>query len=157
MKQASNLSLHQGHNRIWLPATAARALLVVLTVGIMGCGDGRPTRVPISGIVLIDGEPLSRGTVKFVPESGRPSFGKIGQDGRFVLTCYDGNDGAIPGKHRVQVSANRGISDSKIEWFAPRKYADFRTSELQVEVTEPADDLRIELNSGGRKFPYIEG
>jgi hypothetical protein len=136
---------------------ATRSLLLALGIGIMGCGDGRPPRVAVSGIVMIDGQPLTRGTVKFVPETGRPSFGRIGQDGRFTLTCYDGDDGAIPGKHRVQVSANRGISDSKIEWFAPRKYADFRTSGLEIEVTDPVDDLRIELSSGGQKFPYVEG
>ncbi len=126
-------------------------------LGVTGCGDGRPTRVPVSGIVLIDGKPLKRGHIKFVPETGRPSLGNIESNGRFVLTCYDGGDGAIPGVHRVQVSANRVISNTKIEWYAPTKYADFRTSELQVEVTKPVEDLRIELNSGGQKLPFIEG
>jgi hypothetical protein len=123
----------------------------------LGCGDGRPARVLISGIVLIDGQPLTRGNISFVPENGRPSAGKIGQDGKFTLTCYDGADGAILGKHRVQVAANRGISDHKIEWFAPRKYADFRTSEIEVEITKPVDDLKIDLKSDGKALPYIEG
>src|SRR5262245_14533755 len=120
-----------------------------------GC-DRRPTRVPVSGIVLIDGERLTRGNIKFVPENGRASSGKIGQDGRFTLTCYDGNDGALLGEHRVQVASNRIISDSKIEWFAPPKYADFRTAEIRVEITEPVDDLKIELSWGSQKGPYIQ-
>jgi len=124
---------------------------------LLGCGDGHPTRVHVAGIVSIDGRPLDRGFVKFVPANGRPSIGKIGADGKFTLTCYGGDDGAILGMHRVQVSANRIISDNKIEWFAPRKYADFRTSEIQVEVTEPVDELKIELKSNGKKLPYIEG
>jgi hypothetical protein len=131
--------------------------LLVVLVAVFGCGDGRPTRVPVSGVVLIDGQPLSRGNIKFVPENGRPSAGKIGQDGRFTLTCYNGADGAILGKHRVQVAANRGISESKIEWFAPQKYADFRTSDIEVEISQPVDDLKIELKSDGKKLPYIEG
>jgi hypothetical protein len=106
--------------------------------------------------VLIDGRPLGRGNIKFVPENGRPSAGKIGQDGSFTLTCYDGNDGALLGNHRVQVASNRIISDSKIEWFAPPTYADFRTSGITVEVTEPVDDLKIELTWGDRKGPYID-
>jgi len=122
---------------------------------VAGCDD-RPTRVPVSGTVLIDGQPLRRGNIKFVPENGRPSAGKIGEDGRFTLTCYDGNDGALLGTHRVQVSASRIISDSKIEWHAPRKYADFRTSGMEIEITEPVDDLTVELSSEGRKLPYIE-
>jgi hypothetical protein len=131
--------------------------IMFVVFSVTGCGDGRPARVTVSGVVLIDGEPLSRGNIKFVPENGRPSAGKIGQDGRFTLTCYDGADGAIPGKHRVQVSANRGISDSKIEWYAPRKYADFRTSEIEIEIDKPVSDLKVELRSNGQKLPYIEG
>jgi hypothetical protein len=92
------------------------SILCVL-VAFCGCGDGRPTRVPVSGVVLIDGQPLSRGNIKFVPEQGRPSAGKIDQDGRFTLTCYDGSDGAILGKHRIQIAANRGIRYINIEFF----------------------------------------
>jgi hypothetical protein len=127
----------------------------IATIG--GCGDGRPARVAVSGVVLIDGQPLTRGFVKFVPTNGRPSVGAIAEDGKFVLTCFDGSDGAIPGVHRVQVSSNRIISNTKIEWYAPSKYADFRTSEIEIEVLEPVDNLTIELKSGGRKLPYIEG
>jgi hypothetical protein len=125
-------------------------------VMLVGC-DGRPERVPVAGVVLIDGQPLKSGNIKFVPKSGRPSAGKIGADGHFNLTCYDGNDGALLGTHRVQIASNRIISDSKIEWYAPKDYADFRTSGLEINVTEPVEDLKIELNWGGRKGPYIDG
>lgn len=121
----------------------------------MGC-DRHPTRVPVSGTVLIDGEPLKQGNIQFVPKVGRPSSGKI-SEGRFALTCYEGNDGALLGTHRVQVASNRIIGDSKIEWYAPPKYADFRTSEVSVDVTKPVDDLKIELTWGDRKGPYIQG
>ncbi|HEX3599585.1 MAG TPA: hypothetical protein VHU84_05545 [Lacipirellulaceae bacterium] len=126
-----------------------------LAIAGSGC-DRNPTRVPVSGTVLIDGAPLKQGNIKFVPKDGRPSTGKI-SDGRFTLTCYDGNDGALLGTHRVQVASNRIISDSKIEWYAPPKYADFRTADISVEVTRPVDDLKIELTWGDRKGPYIQG
>jgi hypothetical protein len=132
-------------------------VLLFAILQLSGCGDGRPTRVPVSGVVLLDGKPLSRGTIKFVPSNGRPSIGKIAEDGRFSLTCYDGGDGAILGVHRVQVSANQIISDNKIQWYAPRKYADFRTSAIEVEITKPLDDLKVDLKSNGQKLPYIEG
>jgi hypothetical protein len=136
----------------------SRCVLVLLAVIVLaGCGDGRPSRVPVSGTVLIDGLPLKRGHVKFVPTNGRPSVGKIGEDGKFVLTCFDGTDGAIIGTHRVQVSANRIISNNKIEWYAPSKYADFRASGIEIQVNEPVDNLTIDLTSNGQKLPYIEG
>jgi hypothetical protein len=132
-----------------------RILILLLLAVSVGC-DNRPTRVPVSGMVTIDGKPLERGNIKFVPKNGRPSAGSIGSDGRFTLTCYDGNDGALLGTHRVQVASNRIISDSKIEWYAPPKYADFRTSGIEVQITESVDDLKIELSSDGQKLPYIE-
>jgi hypothetical protein len=133
----------------------ASLFIGAMAIATTGC-DHRPARVPVSGVVLIDGQPLTRGNIKFVPVGGRPSSGAIGQDGKFTLMCYDGNDGAIPGTHRVQVAANRIISDSKIEWFAPRNYADFRNSGIEVNVEQPIDDLKIELTWGGKKGPYIE-
>jgi hypothetical protein len=129
--------------------------LLWVLVAVSGC-NRHPTRVPVSGTVLIDGEPLKQGNISFVPKVGRPSTGKIDK-GRFTLTCYDGNDGALLGTHHVQVAANRIISDSKIEWYAPPKYADFRTADISVDVTQPVDDLKIELTWGDRKGPYIQG
>ena len=136
-------------------AIGMRIVVPICLVVLAGC-DSRPTRVPVSGIVTIEGQPLIRGNIKFVPKNGRPSAGSIGPDGRFTLTCYDGNDGAVLGTHRVQVASNRIISDSKIEWFAPPKFADFRTSGIEVQITEPVDDLKIELSSEGKKLPYVE-
>ena len=100
--------------------------ILLAILAIVGCSDGRPERVPVSGTVLINGQPLASGNIKFVPKNGRPSASKIDEQGHFNLTCYDGNDGALLGTHQVQVSSNRIISDSKIEWYAPREYADFR-------------------------------
>lgn len=143
--------LRVGYKRVYLSV-----LLLALAGGIVGCSDGRPERVPVSGQVFIDGEPLTMGNIKFVPQNARPSAGKIDKNGHFILTCYDGNDGAVRGVHRVQVSANEIISDSKIRWFAPRKYADFRTSDITIEIDEPTDSLVIELAWEGRKGPYVE-
>jgi hypothetical protein len=147
---------HAGENSP--PATwQLLALFTVFFAAAVGCGDGRPARIAVSGTVTIDGAPVTRGNIKFVPEKGRPSFSDIGPDGRFTLTCYDGKDGALPGKHRVQVDANRAISDKKMEIFTPKRYADFRTSGIEIVVERPVDDVKIELTWGNeKKGPYIE-
>ena len=129
----------------------SRFLLVVLMIGVSGCGDGRPARVAVSGKVLIDGEPLTLGNIKFVPTGARPSAGKIDENGNFTLTCYDGNDGAVPGEHRVQVAANRVLSDFEIHWYAPKKYSSFRTSGITAQVSESTDSMVIELTWDGKK------
>jgi hypothetical protein len=124
------------------------ALSIVTLLIVAGCDDGRPTRVPIAGTVLVDGKPLTVGDVKFVPQGARPSSGKIDASGRFRLTCYDGGDGAVLGKHRVQVSASE-IKGEDVRWHAPIKYANFRTSGITFEVNEPTESMVIELKSDG--------
>ena len=129
---------------------ASIACLVIVAVG---CGDGRPTRVPVSGRVLIDGKPLAKGMVRFVPQGARPSSGRLDESGQFRLTCYDGSDGAVLGKHRVQVTASEILSGEKVVWHAPRKYADFRRSGIELDVTEPTDAIVIELTWAGEQRP----
>jgi len=144
-----------------LASRNAIALLVVFAVvalGISGCGDGRPDRVPVSGQVLIDGQPLTLGYIRFVPEGTRPSGGEIGPDGRFTLTCFDGSDGAVPGRHRVEVVAREQLGPTTARLHAPRKYLSADTSGLEVEVTGPTDSLLIELSwDGGRPFLEKDG
>ena len=95
------------------------------------------------------------GNVKFVPNGARASSGKLDGEGRFTLNCYDNNDGIVPGRHRAQVSAFEVIGGNKVRWLAPPKYADFRTSELEFEINEPTDDLKIELTWDGGK-PFVQ-
>jgi len=121
----------------------------IVVVLLVGCNDGRPRRVPVSGQVLIDGKPLTYADLKFVPEGARPSYGKLDSNGRFTLTCYDGNDGVVPGLHRVAVSGSE-VKQEQTMWHAPIKYANFRTSGITVQIDGPTDSLVIELGSDGR-------
>lgn len=121
----------------------------------VGCGDGLPPRVPISGQVLIDGKPLESGFIQVQPSNARPATGKIGSDGRFTLTTMSDNDGCVLGTHLVTVIANKSEGPYAMRWFAPKKYADMTTSDLKLEVTEPRDDVVIRLNWEGGK-PFVE-
>ena len=121
---------------------------------VTGC-DGRPKRHAVSGRVLIDGEPLSFGIVEIVPEGARASMGPIAEDGSFTMTCYEDEDGVIPGTHRAAVSAGEGLSPTKIKWHAPKKYADWNTSGLTVTIDKKIEDLTIELTWDGGK-PFVE-
>lgn len=118
-------------------------------VACNGCGRGGPERVPVAGIVTIDGEPLATGTIRFVPEIGRPASSTILSDGSFVLADEsvrrESENGLPPGKYRVQVASSEVVDDETIRWNAPQKYADFRTSGLIVQVDQAIEDLAIEL------------
>jgi hypothetical protein len=131
-------------------------VLFFLSVALLaGCGDGRPKRVPISGQVLIDGKPLDFGFIQFMPENARASDCNLDSNGRFTLSCFGQNDGAVPGKHIVVVSAGETLSPTKTRWHAPKKYADYRTSGLTQEITDANENLTINITWDGGQ-PYTE-
>jgi len=127
----------------------------VLALCVTGCGDGHAKRVPISGHVLIDGQPLSRGFIQVIPANERAASGEIGPDGSFTLTTYEENDGCVLGTHKVSIIANESQGPSAMKWFAPKDYADTVTSNLTLEVKEPRDDVEINLSWNGGK-PFVE-
>jgi len=106
--------------------------------------------VPVAGQVLVDGEPLTVGNIRFVPKVGRPASSAIGQDGRFQRAVErigaPNKPGVLRGKYQVQVSASRIVDDQTIEWMAPERYADFRTSGIEVTIDKPANDLIVRLS-----------
>jgi hypothetical protein len=132
-----------------------RALVLLSIAVVTGCSDGRPERVPISGSVLIDGVPADRGSIMFVNGDTRPAMGNIDSSGHYQLTCFKVGDGAVLGMHKVKVTVAEPIDDHSQRWLAPKKYSDEKTSGIEVEITEPLDDLNIELTWDGGK-PYVE-
>lgn len=138
------------------PFSILPALFVALAaIAVLGCSDGRPSRVPISGRVLIDGQPLKYGSVRFTPENARMSGGMLDSEGRFSLSCFERNDGAVSGLHRVTIAAGETLSPTKVRWHAPKKYSDLGTSGLTQEIKGPDDNLVINLTWGGGK-PFDE-
>lgn len=131
------------------------ALLTVFLAAVCGCGPSRPARVKVSGRVLVDGKPLDHGVVQFHHPAARASYGEIGKDGRFTLSCFDEGDGCVPGTHRVTVTANKSLGPTAIRWDVPKKYVDPETTDLVEEIQEPTDNLVIELSWDGGK-PYVE-
>lgn len=143
---------------------ACRTLPFVLVVaGIIGCGPSRPTIVPISGSVTLDGKPVPQATVLFMPVAGGvPARGSTREDGGFTLTTFAEGDGAIAGKHRVAVSKMKmtGIEatedgmvpatvsgDMRTIWVTPQKYADAATSGLEVDVSRGMAPVALALES----------
>ena len=86
---------------------AINVLALFLTVTLVGCGanDGdRPARVPATGTVLLDDQPLADATVVFIPQDH--SYGataRTDDSGRFQLQTFETADGAVPGTFQVTV------------------------------------------------------
>lgn len=131
-------------------------LLAAVCCSLAGCGDGRPGRVPVAGRVTIDGKPVPFGMVKLITQDTRAAVGMLDSEGRFSLTCYEKNDGVVPGTHQVEVTAAESIDDRNTRWHAPKKYANRNSSGIEVTIDEPTEDLEIELTWNGGKGPFVE-
>jgi len=132
------------------------SLVVAALFTVSGCGENRPNLAKVSGQVLIDGQPLEFGHVRFIPTGARSSDGKLDETGHFTLTCYDGDDGAVLGVHRIEVSSGEPLNANQMRWHAPKKYANYNTSDLQQEITGSTDTVVVNLSWGGGK-PFVEG
>lgn len=136
--------------------TRSCLLLTLTTLTLFGCGDGRPERVPVSGVVLIDGKPLTHGFIQVAPEGHRAAHGDIGKDGTFKLTTFDANDGCVPGKHKIAIIATESIDAKSQRWHAPKQYMSAATSGLEIEVkADGPNELKVELTWNGGK-PFVE-
>jgi hypothetical protein len=131
-------------------------VLAIVAAGIVTAGcDDRPRRVPVAGLVLIDGQPLTQGYVRVVPADGHPATGEIDAQGRFRLTTIDEGDGCIAGTHPVVVIARQQITPTRMKWLVPKKFQELDQTDRQVTISAPTDTLTIELTWDGGQ-PFVE-
>ena len=125
------------------------ACVLVLASVLMLAGCGGNSDVPdlgrVTGVVTLDGQPLSGAQVTFSPESGRPSNAETDKDGSYSLQFTADEAGAILGKHTVKIAtAVDGRDDPKTER-VPSRYNS--KTELTAEVKEGKNTLDFELSS----------
>jgi hypothetical protein len=134
-----------------------RLLLGCLLAAVLGCGSSK--FVPVSGKVTLNGKALPGATVSFEPlgpddnPTSQPgSLGKTNAEGAFTLKATSGENGAVPGKHRVRILAggdDSGTDDrrpSKAAQAVPRRY----NSDSKLTFDVPAGgtaDARFELTA----------
>lgn len=129
--------------------------VAVALVLLAGCGDGRPRIVPTTGVVLMNGKPLTGhiGFVRVVPAGARPATGRIDPaNGRFTLTTYETDDGCIEGTHPTAVIVNTTVGNRLI-WITPERYGDDKTSGLTVDVKGDKADVELRLEGGLAPVP----
>jgi hypothetical protein len=115
---------------------------------LVGCGQSGPKLVAVSGRVVIDGKPLTHGTVRFIPSEGPPAIAKLDHEGKFSLTTEE-QPGCVAGQHAVEVFANESVSEYENKQHAPPAYASAKTSGLAVTVSSPAEEQVIQLTTQG--------
>jgi hypothetical protein len=131
-------------------------LMLPLAVGLLltiGCGGpDRPVTYPATGTVLFQGEPVEGATVRFIPTDGRPASGQTDASGRFTLSTYEPDDGAVAGEHTVLVSKVVQLDPSdqsgypEMRSVLPKQYGQANQSPLKVTVDAGGEnDFPLEL------------
>lgn len=82
-------------------------LLALCTLLLPGCsgGDDHPATFPVSGTVTFKGQPVVGAQVSFMGQGvSRAATGTTDDQGKYQLTTFKTNDGAVVGKHVVTIS-----------------------------------------------------
>lgn len=109
--------------------------------------DKKPVKA--EGMVLVDGKPLANATIVLIPcgEDGYPAVGKTDKDGKYQLTTFNRNDGALPGTYVVTVAKKTKDGLSKL----PAVYGGADTTPLRYVVPSPGSvvlSLRSQAKHG---------
>lgn len=129
-------------------------LLVALCGFVAGCGgsDG-PKLADVTGTVTLDGKPLTRASIRFVPEAtgGSPSYGATTKGGEYQLLFSADKSGAMIGRHRVEIEMLEPEFDQEGKIVGekppvlPAKYRN--GSELSAEVKSGSNTIPFQLSS----------
>jgi hypothetical protein len=127
-------------------------------VALQGCSGSGVKYAPVSGKVTMDGKPLAKVNVIFIPlptpgsdVAGDTAGGVTDENGQYTLktSTHDGmKDGAQVGKHKVSISLqeSRGEGDRAIvREKLPKRYN--QDTELKADVTPDSNHIDFDLKS----------
>jgi hypothetical protein len=130
-------------------------VVIACTVVVIGCGPGRPERIPVSGKVTLDGGPWPiKGMIIFTCSKpakgfpGRPGKATFNTDGTFVGGTYEKDDGLTPGEYRVAVYCEEGAQDteSKPKSYVASRYQSPVRSGLTLTVPPGSEPITVSYN-----------
>ena len=122
-------------------------ILTIFLILQTGCSE---QGCQVTGIVTLDGQPLSDAGVEFIPtsNSGRIATGRTASDGKYQLTTSKSVSGVFPGQYKVKIttSITTGTSDADLKTTpekVPAKYN--KKTELNRTVEDGSNQLDFEL------------
>ena len=128
-------------------------IVAATTIFLAGCAS--PERASRGVVRFADGDPVRSGTIELrSTDDGDRYTGPIDRDGRFELTDASGGRGCPPGRYEVVVvqvvlADKLALKDHTHGSTVPRRYADYYTSGLRVDVADSVDDeIKVVLEKG---------
>lgn len=119
----------------------------------VGCGPAGPTRAEVSGVVSLNGTPVSEGSINFFPTDGNsgPEAGGAIRDGRYHIPRAQG---PVIGKNRVELrsfqKSGRRIQDPTAP---PGTLTEEITNVFPAEFNQESTLVR-EVQKGKNEMPF---
>jgi hypothetical protein len=142
--------------------TFSIAGLGLMALALSGCGSQANTAA-VSGMVKLDGKPVEKGAIQFIPVEGNtgPSAGGAINNGQYHI----GRErGAAVGKNRVELRAfkrtGREVQDATkpagnftLEWVPalPPEYNDQSTVVREIKPGDNTFDFDIAVTAAGKR------
>jgi hypothetical protein len=119
----------------------ARCLLRLSAVAlVLGCGKSSADVAPVSGRVMLDGQPLQFAIVTFQPTGKGSAASGTDKDGHYTLLYKRGVMGAPVGKNRVTILLD--VEQSHHTQLTP--------TEIEREVKPGPNVIDFDLKSDGK-------
>lgn len=113
------------------------ALLVAALANTIGCYGPQLDKLPVTGVIKLEGQPLPNVEVAFVSDSNPLAFGITDENGSYTMATRRYGEGVAPGKYMVKIleipAGANGNPGTKVKF--PSVY-----SQKGVEIVTVAQD-----------------
>jgi hypothetical protein len=139
--------------------TSVSFLSLVCSLLICGCWGGEKTGL-VTGLVLLEGEPLPEGRVIFQnKETGRAAVSEISSEGKYRLRAPVGMNSVAVIYEDIGEDVEYGGDTGSVRQeyipgksLVPKRYANPRTSPIECEVAEGSQEFEVNMiNKESRK------
>lgn len=124
---------------------ASPRVLPLLALFLVGCGEGVkniPKLGNVTGVVKLDGAPLPKAQVQFIPAASRPSTAITDAEGKYLLDFNGTLKGAAIGAHQVRITSS---TDAAVKEKLPPIY--HAQTQLKADVKEGDNKIDFDLKS----------
>jgi hypothetical protein len=137
--------------------------LMAVVAGCGGKASDLPKLAPVAGTVTLDGKPLAKAMVAFIPTGSTRGTGANGHTdnaGKYELAARSGEKGAPAGEYRVAITklvmpdgsdfpANSAVPpiNSAAQQVLPAKYSMARQTVLAAKVGDSANVIDFPLST----------
>ncbi|MFO0939521.1 MAG: carboxypeptidase regulatory-like domain-containing protein [Pirellulales bacterium] len=121
----------------------------------------QPDLGQVTGVVTLDGKPLSGVAIVFQPENGRPARGKTDPNGKYELTYIRQTKGTKIGPNRVEIAPSEegenevtDQAESSDKESAPNPTRSKPSKPLVPARYNVQTELKVEVKAGPNIFDF---